>query len=208
MARQISLRGLNGTVKGKAWTAKDLLRIGRLDPLEVILNDTSVSRYHAEIRITERGWRLRDLGSTNGARLNGVRLGAGQWPLSERDLIQCGDVAFVVESITLPDPSVISTAWWGKVRIAQPVRYRSLTVFPLFREENPTVDYLLSDQAVEEKLLTVQEVSQEGRVAELSVENRGNARVLLLEGEALRGAKQNRILNTSVLVPPRSSIKI
>ena len=50
--------------------------IGRLDPLEIVLDDSSVSRYHAEVRATDRGWRVRDLGSTNGTRLNGVRLGA------------------------------------------------------------------------------------------------------------------------------------
>jgi putative nucleotidyltransferase with HDIG domain len=98
--RSIRLRGLNGAVKGRAWEAADLLRVGRLDPLEVVLDDNSVSRYHAEVRLTERGWRLRDLGSTNGTRLNGVRLGNGQWPLRVRDLLQFGEVAVVVEALT------------------------------------------------------------------------------------------------------------
>jgi pSer/pThr/pTyr-binding forkhead associated (FHA) protein len=60
------------------WESADLLRVGRLDALEVVLLDPSVSRYHAEIRWTGRGWRFRDLGSTNGTRLNGVRLPHGQ----------------------------------------------------------------------------------------------------------------------------------
>src|SRR5262249_54626610 len=70
---------------------------------------SSVSRYHAEIRATERGWRVRDLGSTNGTRLNGVRLGQGQWPLRERDLLQFGEVAVVVEALTEAPESASST---------------------------------------------------------------------------------------------------
>jgi putative nucleotidyltransferase with HDIG domain len=95
----IRLRGLNGAVKGRAWEASELLRVGRLDPLEIVLDDSSVSRYHAEVRATDRGWRVRDLGSTNGTRLNGVKLGNGQWPLRPRDLLQFGEVGVVVEAV-------------------------------------------------------------------------------------------------------------
>jgi hypothetical protein len=56
--------------------------------------------------------------------------------------------------------------------------------------------------------VTVQEVSEGGSVPDLLVENSGAIRVLFLEGEELVGAKQNRILNTSVLLPARSKIKI
>ncbi len=97
--RTIRLRGLNGAIKNQTWENPARLRVGRLDPLEVVLDDASVSRFHAEICLTERGWRVRDLGSTNGTRLNGVRLGTGQWPLQERDLLQFGEVAIVVESM-------------------------------------------------------------------------------------------------------------
>ena len=99
MKRTIRLRGLNGAVKGRAWDATELLRVGRLDPLEIVLDDSSVSRYHAELKATDRGWRVRDLGSTNGTRLNGVRLGNGQWPLRPRDLLQFGEVAVIVEVV-------------------------------------------------------------------------------------------------------------
>jgi putative nucleotidyltransferase with HDIG domain len=97
--RIIRLKGMNGSIKGRSWESSVLLRIGRLDPLEVVLDDNSVSRYHAEVRSTDRGWRVRDLGSTNGTRLNGVRLGNGQWPLRVRDLLQFGEVAFIVETL-------------------------------------------------------------------------------------------------------------
>jgi putative nucleotidyltransferase with HDIG domain len=91
---------MNGPLKGRTWDANELLRVGRLEALEVVLDDSSVSRYHAEVRATDRGWRVRDLGSTNGTRLNGVRLGNGQWPLRIKDLLQFGEIAVVVESIT------------------------------------------------------------------------------------------------------------
>ena len=99
MKRSICLRGMNGVYKGRTWDAGDLLRVGRLEALEIVLNDSSVSRCHAEVKGTDRGWRVRDLGSTNGTRLNGVRLGNGQWPLRVRDLLQFGEVAVVVEAI-------------------------------------------------------------------------------------------------------------
>ena len=100
MKRTIRLRGLNGPFKGQSWEAEDLLRVGRLGPQEVVLDDSSVSRNHAEIRYTDRGWRVRDLGSTNGTRLNGVRLSAGPWPLRVRDLVQFGEIAAVVEVLS------------------------------------------------------------------------------------------------------------
>src|SRR5438874_11562842 len=104
MKRTIRLRGMNGALKGRTWEATELLRIGRLESLEIVLDDSSVSRYHAEVRATDRGWRVRDLGSTNGTRLNGVRLGNGQWPLRVKDLLQFGEIAVVVEALSDAEP--------------------------------------------------------------------------------------------------------
>ena len=44
--------------------------------------------------------------------------------------------------------------------------------------------------------MTVEEVSEGGSVPNLFVENKGDIRVLFLEGEQLIGAKQNRVLNS------------
>jgi len=94
------------------------------------------------------------------------------------------------------------------IRVGNPISHESLTVFPLFTEPHGQVDYLLSDEALQAGSVTVQEVSEGGSVPDLLVENTGDIRVLFLEGEELVGAKQNRILNTSVLLPARSKIKI
>ena len=95
-----------------------------------------------------------------------------------------------------------------KIRIGKPICHESLTVFPLFSELQRHVDYLLSDEALQQGTVTIQEVSEGGSVPELLVENTGELRVLFIEGEELVGAKQNRILNTSILLPAQSKTKI
>jgi HD-GYP domain-containing protein (c-di-GMP phosphodiesterase class II)/pSer/pThr/pTyr-binding forkhead associated (FHA) protein len=97
--RHIRLRGINGDVEGMLWEGDALLRAGRLATLEIVLDDSSVSRRHAEIRHTPNGWRVRDLGSTNGTHLNGARLGAMEGSLRAHDIIRCGNVTLVVDQL-------------------------------------------------------------------------------------------------------------
>ncbi|MGO9464664.1 MAG: ARPP-1 family domain-containing protein [Isosphaeraceae bacterium] len=94
------------------------------------------------------------------------------------------------------------------VRVGDPVRHKALAVFPLFSQPGGGIDYLLSDEAIEAGSLTVEEVSEGGSVPKLLVTNQGDSRVLFLEGEELRGAKQNRVLNTSVLIAAHSKTPI
>jgi hypothetical protein len=70
------------------------------------------------------------------------------------------------------------------------------------------VDYLLSEEAIRAGSVAVEEVSEGGSVPNLLVTNQGDSRVLFLEGEELRGAKQNRVLNTSVLIAAHSQTPI
>lgn len=93
----IRLKGLSGEVKGKAWEAANVLRAGRLGTLEIVLDDSSVSRRHAEVRNADNGWWVRDLESTNGTYVNGVRLGNSERQLHPRDIVQFGKVAMMVE---------------------------------------------------------------------------------------------------------------
>jgi putative nucleotidyltransferase with HDIG domain len=96
-ATTIRLKGISGEVKGKTWESSNVLRAGRLGTLEIVLDDSSVSRRHAEVRQVETGWWVRDLESTNGTYVNGVRLGPGERQLHPRDIVQFGKVAVMVE---------------------------------------------------------------------------------------------------------------
>ena len=77
--RRIRLRGINGVIEDQLWEAESTLRVGRMDTQEIIIDDCSVSRRHAEVRPTPDGFALVDLGSTNGCKVNGV-------PTTHRDL--------------------------------------------------------------------------------------------------------------------------
>jgi len=80
-----------------------------------------------------------------------------------------------------------------------------LSVFPLRHapqsQAQPKVDYLLLKEAIEADLVSIREVSESGSVPELLVENRAGKPVLIIDGEELIGAKQNRIANLTLLVP-------
>jgi hypothetical protein len=94
------------------------------------------------------------------------------------------------------------------IRVGASQQFESISVFPLFADNGSQVEYLLSDEAFATKQVTVNEISEQGSVPELLVENTSASRVLFLEGEELIGAKQNRILNTSVLVAANSKTRI
>jgi len=48
--------------------------VGRDDGADVVVDNPSVSRRHAEIRLTDDGWVVDDLGSSNGTFLRGARI--------------------------------------------------------------------------------------------------------------------------------------
>jgi hypothetical protein len=95
-----------------------------------------------------------------------------------------------------------------EIRVADPISHESISIFPLEAEVVSKVDYALPDEALAVGTVTVEEVCEAGSVPELIVNNQTDHLILFLEGEELRGAKQNRVLNTSVLVAAKSNIKI
>lgn len=68
--------------------------------------------------------------------------------------------------------------------------------------------YITLRQALAEGRAQVTEVDEGGSVQELRVVNKGDARILLLDGEELRGAKQNRVLSTTILVDKHSELVV
>jgi len=66
--------------------------VGRSPQNDVVIDQASVSRFHADIRWSESGYSVRDAKSHNGTRLNGVLLQASKGePLRAGDVVAFGD---------------------------------------------------------------------------------------------------------------------
>jgi hypothetical protein len=88
----------------------------------------------------------------------------------------------------------------GGLKLGREQSYKNLTFFPLLANYAANLDYLTLDEALAKDLIEVVEVSHGGSVPELKVVNKSDRMVLVLDGEKLVGAKQNRIVNTSILI--------
>lgn len=95
----------------------------------------------------------------------------------------------------------------ARIRTGTPVSVGPVTLVPLFADgEGPDADLL--EESIARGHTQVTEVGEAGRVNLLSVCNRGEKLLLLLDGEEVVGAKQNRVFNASFLVPPGTTAQI
>lgn len=94
------------------------------------------------------------------------------------------------------------------VQIDEPTTADGLQVFGLRWNEVDPLDYLTLDEALEHDSFKVTELSESGSVPTLLVHNDTDRRVFLMAGEELIGAKQNRVLNVSILVAGHTQTKI
>jgi hypothetical protein len=93
------------------------------------------------------------------------------------------------------------------VTLAGPQRHKSLSLFPLLAQDAPELPYSLMAEALQHGVLRIAEVGS-GTVPELLAINTSDSAILVLDGEQLVGARQNRTTNRSLLLPPRSETKI
>ena len=100
---------------------------------------------------------------------------------------------------------IIIADYLAEVSLGTPVSHGSMTVVPVFAppvlEEH---EYLTLSEAMDRGALQITEVSEAGNVPQLKAVNMANKAILILDGEQLVGAKQDRVVNTTILLPPES----
>lgn len=100
------------------------------------------------------------------------------------------------------------TNYLQSVRFGNLQTHMNMSVLPLLADDMATADYLLLDEAFNEKVVEITETSVQGSVPELSLKNMSEKMLLLFDGEELIGAKQNRILSFSILLDGHSKTTI
>jgi hypothetical protein len=99
----------------------------------------------------------------------------------------------------------------ASIVIAPPVPFENLVMFPLVLrdDEAPAVaGYRTLDDALSRGDVEITEISEQGSVPDLRLVNRGSSSVLIVDGEELVGAKQNRVVNLTILVAAHSELTI
>lgn len=91
-----------------------------------------------------------------------------------------------------------------QVRVVSFQKHKRLSVVQLLTAQQNSVEYISGPAAIKEDLIQVREISESGSVNNLFVFNLSNKYVFFMDGDILMGAKQNRVLNTSVLLAPNS----
>ena len=92
--------------------------------------------------------------------------------------------------------------------LGQPQVFANMALFPLIATHAEAPDYLVLEEVLKSDAGHITEISEGGNVPELAFENNAPARVLRVDGEELIGARQNRILNISILVPAGKKLTI
>lgn len=93
------------------------------------------------------------------------------------------------------------------VRLGSPQQYEHLTLYPLLSGTDRELSYLLLINAISASLVEITEKGG-GTVPTLVARNHAAEAVLVLDGEQLIGARQNRMTNRSILLPAHSETEI
>jgi pSer/pThr/pTyr-binding forkhead associated (FHA) protein len=98
-SQRASLVIVEGGVEGSEYElAKERCVVGRGPGVDLALDDAAMSRQHASVERTAGGHRVRDLGSTNGVRVNGARVEVAD--LKHGDRVELGEhvLQYLVET--------------------------------------------------------------------------------------------------------------
>ena len=96
----------------------------------------------------------------------------------------------------------------GQMTFGSESSFENLSVVPLLCSQERDADYVTLDEAIARGWAQITEVNDAGQVSALKIVVSGTVPVLLLDGEELIGAKQNRVINLTIMAPPQCTTEI
>ncbi|MBN2466175.1 hypothetical protein JXD38_11195, partial [candidate division WOR-3 bacterium] len=106
-------------------------------------------------------------------------------------------------AVAQPKPGPAATRLLDGIAVKSPFGYKNLILFPLVARPSGWSSYTLLDDAIRSGQVKVQE-KDGGQVNTVRVKNTGKTYVFGIAGEIVSGAKQDRMLENDVLLPPGS----
>jgi hypothetical protein len=103
---------------------------------------------------------------------------------------------------------VVIQNYLNEAKVGRKQSHRNLAMYPLLSSYEVGLEYITLDEALSRGLIEVMERDEAGSVPELKVINKSPCMILILDGEELVGAKQNRIVNTTILIQGKSTTMI
>lgn len=94
----------------------------------------------------------------------------------------------------------------SQLKIGEAQSFGRLTIKPIITGTDYSLPFLTLEEALEKDVLEIIEKSDAAEVSELRVINHGKESVIIIEGEELIGAKQNRIVNATTIIPGKTEI--
>jgi hypothetical protein len=107
-------------------------------------------------------------------------------------------------SLQVPEESGAAKSCLQNLTITKPITYGNITIFPLTSRVMSKTDYATLDEAMKRNWLTIREIGG-GEVNFVELKNTSDEMVLIMTGEMISGAKQDRMIKDDVLIPPRSN---
>ncbi len=98
--------------------------------------------------------------------------------------------------------------WIGGVQFEREQRINNYTFIPITSSRENGLDYITLKKALEDGVVEIGELEDGASVPEVKVYNKSEKYLILFDGEHLIGAKQNRIINKTIIVEPFSEILI
>ena len=95
-----------------------------------------------------------------------------------------------------------------KLQFGEVLMHKNMAVLPIVGLPKSEPQYITLKKGLSDKLISITEVSESGSVPNLKVNNDAAFPLFLIDGEELVGAKQNRIVNSSLLLEAKSSTVI